>query len=149
MADEKQKGARFTFIGNPRDPSDQSTETTFRGITFKRDEAVTVEDEKIAEKLRGNTHFVEDGKKRPEDKRTELARANELPVNPRETVSAVYRDADTPRAAYTQGAGSSGFGYNDEADKADIELAAEVRAKEKAAAENRKPTQASAKPAGK
>lgn len=148
MADEKTKSARFTFIGNPKNPADQREEATFRGITFKRGEAVTVEDEKIAEKLRGNTHFLEDGKK-PADQRTEVARANQKPVDPRATVAPVYREADTPRAAQQQGAGESGFGYNKEAEQADIELAAEVRAKEKAAAENRKPTQASAKPAGK
>ncbi len=118
--------AKFTYIGNPKDPKDQREETTFRGLTFKRGEAVEVEDEAIAAKLRGNQHFLEDGKKAP-DRRTELAKANQNPVDPRAPVVPTYRGADNPQAAQAQGAGESGFGYNDEADQADIDFAQKTR----------------------
>lgn len=123
--------AKFTFIGNPRNPSDQRGELSFRGITFRRGEAVEVKDGAIAEKLRGNPHFVEEGKGGPDDKRTEVARANERPIDPRETVVPTYRNIDNPRAAVEQGAGESGFGYNKEADEADRDLAAQVRQEER------------------
>jgi hypothetical protein len=146
MAEEKK--VKFTFIGNPKNPSDQRDEVTFDGITFKRGEANEVSDPKVIKKLRGNTHFAEDGKKAPEDKRTEVAKANQRPVDPRDTVVPSYKDADTPRAAQQQGAGESGFGYNEEAEEADRQLAAETRAKEQEALRAREPRQEKSVPKG-
>ncbi len=119
--------AKFTYVGNPRNPADKRDSIDVQGVTFQHGEAVEVENEDLANKLRKNTHFVEDGNGGPKDRRTELAKANDLPDDPRATVAPTYRDADTPRAAVAQGAGESGFGYNHEADQADRDLAAKVR----------------------
>lgn len=119
--------AKFTYVGNPRNLNDQRDSIEVQGITFPHGEAVEVENEDIANKLRKNTHFVEDGKGGPKDRRTELAKANDLPEDPRATVAPVYRDVVAPRSAVAQGAGESGFGYNHEADEADRDLAGKAR----------------------
>ena len=57
--------ARFRFVGNgDNDPS----EVTFRGVTFPKDKPVNVDDDVLADKLRGNSHFeVVKGRPRAKD----------------------------------------------------------------------------------
>lgn len=57
--------ARFRFVGNgDNDPA----EVTLRGVTFPKDKPVVVDDDALAEKLRGNSHFeVVKGRPRAKD----------------------------------------------------------------------------------
>lgn len=48
----------FRFIGDPR--GEHPRDITAFGISFPAGEAVEVPDERVAAKLRGNSHFAED-----------------------------------------------------------------------------------------
>lgn len=85
---EEVKGASFRFVGDPSDDFSGPSSMSMFGMEFPKGEFVAVEDEAVARKLRGHSHFEEEGGEKIEKK--EVVR-DDLPALDLEAMKDVAR----------------------------------------------------------